>query len=129
MINFAVGPVQMDEEIRALGAEEVPYFRTPEFSAIMKENERLMKQFTGAPEDARAVFLTGSGTAAMEAAVMNLFTECDRVLVVNGGSFGARFAKICETMKSLMRRSSWRADGRFGQKTWHRMREKDLPVF
>ncbi len=69
---FAVGPVQMDEEIRAIGAEEVPYFRTPEFSAIMKENERLMKQFTGAPEDARAVFLTGSGTAAMEAAVMNL---------------------------------------------------------
>ena len=51
MINFAVGPVQMDEEIRAIGAEEVPYFRTPEFSAIMKENERLMKQFTGAPED------------------------------------------------------------------------------
>ena len=96
MINFAVGPVQMDEEIRAIGAEEVPYFRTPEFSAIMKENERLMKQFTGAPEDARAVFLTGSGTAAMEAAVMNLFTERDRVLVVNGGSFGARFAKICE---------------------------------
>ena len=46
MINFAVGPVQMDEEIRAIGAEEVPYFRTPEFSAIMKENERLMKQFT-----------------------------------------------------------------------------------
>ena len=77
----------------AIGAEEVPYFRTPEFSAIMKENERLMKQFTGAPEDARAVFLTGSGTAAMEAAVMNLFTERDRVLVVNGGSFGARFAK------------------------------------
>lgn len=73
MINFAVGPVQMDEEIRAIGAEEVPYFRTPEFSAIMKENERLMKQFTGAPEDARAVFLTGSGTAAMEAAVMNPF--------------------------------------------------------
>ena len=96
MINFAVGPVQMDEEIRAIGAEEVPYFRTPEFSAIMKENERLMKQFTGAPEDARAVFLTGSGTAAMEAAVMNLFTERDRLLVVNGGSFGARFAKICE---------------------------------
>lgn len=129
MINFAVGPVQMDEEIRAIGAEEVPYFRTPEFSAIMKENERLMKQFTGAPEDARAVFLTGSGTAAMEAAVMNLFTERDRVLVVNGGSFGARFAKICEIHEVPHERSSWRADGRFGQKTWHRMREKDLPDF
>ena len=129
MINFAVGPVQMDEEIRAIGAEEVPYFRTPEFSAIMKENERLMKQFTGAPEDARAVFLTGSGTAAMEAAVMNLFTERDRVLVVNGGSFGARFAKFVRSMKFLTRRSGWRADGRFGQKPWHRMREKNLPDF
>lgn len=96
MINFAVGPVQMDDEIRAIGAEEVPYFRTPEFSALMKENESLMKQFFGAPDDARAIFLTGSGTAAMEASVMNLFTEHDRVLVVNGGSFGARFAKICE---------------------------------
>ena len=89
-----------------------------------------MKQFTGAPEDARAVFLTGSGTAAMEAAVMNLFTERDRVLVVNGGSFGARFCEnFVRSMKFLMRRSSWRADGRFGQKTWHRMREKDLPDF
>ena len=43
MINFAVGPVQMEEDIRALGAEEIPYFRTPEFSGIMKENEALMK--------------------------------------------------------------------------------------
>lgn len=96
MINFAVGPVQMDEEIRNIGSEEIPYFRTPEFSAVMKENEQLMKKFTEAPKEARAIFLTGSGTAAMEAAVMNLFTENDRVLVVNGGSFGARFAKICE---------------------------------
>lgn len=38
MINFAVGPVMMDEEIRSLGAQEIPYFRTPEFSALMKEN-------------------------------------------------------------------------------------------
>ena len=45
MINFAVGPVMMDEEIRSLGAQEIPYFRTPEFSALMKENETLMKRF------------------------------------------------------------------------------------
>ena len=50
----------------------------------MKENERLMKQFTGAPEDARAVFLTGSGTAAMEAAVMNLFTAVSYTHLLSG---------------------------------------------
>ena len=48
MINFAVGPVMMDEEIRSLGAQEIPYFRTPEFSALMKENETLMKRFVRA---------------------------------------------------------------------------------
>ena len=96
MINFTVGPVQMEEEIRRIGAEEIPYFRTPEFSELMKENERLMVKFMEAEEGSRALFLTGSGTSAMEAAVMNLFTKQDRLLIVNGGSFGARFVKICQ---------------------------------
>ena len=96
MLNFTVGPVQSSEQIRAIGAENVPYFRTAEFSDVMLENERLMLQFSGAPIGSRAVFITGSGTASMEATVMNLFTPEDRVLVVNGGSFGARFCKICE---------------------------------
>ena len=95
MLNFAVGPVMMAPEIREIGAEEIPYFRTPEFSALMKENEEMMCRLMRAPEGSRTVFLTGSGTAAMEAAVMNMFTPEDYVLVINGGSFGARFAKLC----------------------------------
>ena len=95
MINFTVGPVQSDEEVRKIGAEQVPYFRTPEFSEIMLENEKLIKKFAGAKEDSRAIFITGSGTASMEAAVMNLFNENDNVLVVNGGSFGQRFVDLC----------------------------------
>lgn len=96
LLNFAVGPVQISEEIMKMGAEPVPYFRTSEFSALMKENERLIKKFFFAPASARAVFLTGSGTAAMEAAVMNIFDAADKVLVVNGGGFGARFARLCQ---------------------------------
>lgn len=95
MLNFAMGPVQSGEGIRAIGAEQVPYFRTDEFSAIMQENERLMIDLTNAGSEARAVFLTASGTAAMEAAVMNVFTRQDNVLVVNGGSFGQRFVDLC----------------------------------
>lgn len=97
MLNFTVGPVQMDDEVREIGAQQIPYFRTAEFSKIMKENEEMMKQLTKAPENARTVFLTGSGTAAMEAAIINLFNETDKLLVINGGSFGARFAAICDT--------------------------------
>ena len=96
MINFTVGPVQSSAAVRAIGAENVPYFRTAEFSNVMFENERLMLKFAGAPEGSRAVFITGSGTVSMESAVMNLLTPEDRALVVNGGSFGARFCKICE---------------------------------
>ena len=96
MINFTVGPVQSNEEVCEIGAHSAPYFRTPEFSEIMLENERLMNKFAGAPEGSRTVFLTGSGTAAMEAAVINLLTKEDNVLVVKGGTFGERFCKLCE---------------------------------
>lgn len=96
MINFTVGPVQSSDAVRAIGAENVPYFRTPEFSSVMLENERLIKQFANAPEGSRTVFITGSGTASMEAVVMNVFNSQDKVLIVNGGSFGQRFVDLCQ---------------------------------
>lgn len=96
MINFTVGPVQSNESVRKIGAQQVPYFRTPEFSNVMLENERLMKKFADAPQGAKAVFITGSGTASMEASIMNTLTPDDKALVVDGGSFGHRFAQLCE---------------------------------
>lgn len=96
MLNFTVGPVQSDDYILEIGREQVPYFRTQEFSNLMFDNERLIKKFSYAEQDARVVFLTGSGTAAMEAAVMNTLTGEDRALVINGGSFGQRFVNLCK---------------------------------
>ena len=96
MLNFTVGPVMSDDAVRSIGAEQVPYFRTPEFSTIMLENENLIKKFAKAEDGARVVFITGSGTASMEATVMNVFDKTDKVLVVNGGSFGHRFVELCQ---------------------------------
>ena len=96
MINFTVGPVQSSAEVRKIGAEQTPYFRTAEFSEVMFENERLMKEFAGAGEKSRTVFITGSGTASMEAVVSNTLTANDKVLIVNGGSFGQRFVELCQ---------------------------------
>lgn len=86
MLNFTVGPVMASDEVRAIGAEQVPYFRTAEFSETMKENERLMKEFAKASDDARVVFITGSGTASMEAVVMNCFTSSQGCVGVYDGS-------------------------------------------
>ncbi|HCK89494.1 MAG TPA: aspartate aminotransferase [Erysipelotrichaceae bacterium] len=96
MLNFTVGPVMSDERVLSIGAEQVPYFRTDEFSAVMLENEKLMKKFTHADDKARVLFMTCSSTGSMEAVVMNCFTEKDNVLVINGGSFGQRFVNLCE---------------------------------
>lgn len=96
MLNFTVGPVMSSDAVRAIGAEQVPYFRTKEFSEVMLENEKLMLKFARASEDSRVVFLTGSGTAAMEASVMNCLNKKDKALVVNGGSFGHRFVQLLE---------------------------------
>ena len=94
-LNFTVGPVQPYEDTLKIGSEPVPYFRTSEFSKIMLENENLIKEFTNAPSS-KVAFLTGSGTFAMECAVMNFLTENDKALIINGGSFGHRFCEICE---------------------------------
>ena len=39
MLNFTVGPVQSSDIVCAIGAEQVPYFRTEEFSKVMLEND------------------------------------------------------------------------------------------
>lgn len=95
MINFTVGPVQSSEAIRAIGAEQIPYFRTTEFSQMMFESEALVKKFAYATDDSKVVFITGSGSAAMETAIMNTLTKDDKAIVVNGGSFGHRFVELC----------------------------------
>ena len=41
MLNFTVGPVQSSEAVRKIGYEQVPYFRTAEFSDVIFENARV----------------------------------------------------------------------------------------
>ena len=81
MINFTVGPVQSSESVLAIGAEQVPYFRTVEFSEMMLENERLIKKFAHTTEDSRVVFMTCSGSGGMEAAIINKIKKSDKALL------------------------------------------------
>ena len=96
MLNFTVGPVMASDSVCQIGAEQVPYFRTQEFSNLMFENEKLMLKFAKAPKGSKVAFMTNSSTGSMEAVVMNCFTALDNVLVIDGGSFGHRFVELCE---------------------------------
>ena len=94
MLNFTVGPVMSNDMVRKIGSEQVPYFRTSEFSEMMLENERLIKKFAHAADDSRVAFMTCSGSGGMETAIMNCLTKDDKALVINGGSFGERFVEL-----------------------------------
>lgn len=96
MLNFTVGPVMSPPEVLKQSSRNSPYFRTPEFSQKMLRSESLMLELLGAPESSRCTFLTASGTGAMEAAVMGVLRPKERVVVINGGSFGQRFADLCQ---------------------------------
>ena len=96
MLNFTVGPVMCSEAVCTVGGEQVPYFRTPEFSSIMFENEKLLLKFAKAPKGSKVAFMTNSSTGSMEAVVMNCLSKFDKVLVIDGGSFGHRFVELCE---------------------------------
>lgn len=93
---FAVGPIPMDSETLEISKEQLPYFRTKEFSKIMLECDATLKRLLGADAQTPSMYLTACGTGGLEAAVINIFTPADKLLVICGGTFGKRFAKICE---------------------------------
>ena len=96
MLNFTVGPVMSNEKVLRIASNSAPYFRTAEFSEIMLQNEQMMLDNLNAPDGSRCVFLTTSGTGAMESVVMNVLNNKDKVLVINGGSFGKRFLELSQ---------------------------------
>lgn len=96
---FTPGPVKMADDILALGAKQTPYFRNEAFSDVLLECEVDLLKLVNAPQRSRVIFLTASGTAAMESVVVNLIGKEDRTVVINGGGFGQRFVDICNLHK------------------------------
>ena len=92
---FTIGPVEMFEETLKIGGKQVPYFRNDEFSQVVFSASAGLKRLLY-NENGEIILLTCSGTGAMEATIMNCFTKEDKLIVINGGSFGNRFAEICK---------------------------------
>jgi aspartate aminotransferase-like enzyme len=73
-------------------SETMIHHRTPQFNQVFSEAREGLKKLFGTKND--VLMLASSGTGAMEAAVTNLFSAGDKVLVVNGGKFGERWLNI-----------------------------------
>jgi aspartate aminotransferase-like enzyme len=94
---FTPGPVPMTKEILKIGSLQLPYFRNEYFSKIVLECKKDLLELVNAKEDSEVVFMTSSGTGAMEATIMNLLSKEDNAIIINGGGFGQRFVDICNT--------------------------------
>lgn len=102
------GPTNPDPRVlRALSAPVLGQF-DPAFSAIMSEIIDLERAVfrTANP---RALAVSGTGRAAMEAALASLIEPGDRVLVANCGRFGDLFAEIATRVGARVRqiRVAW----------------------
>lgn len=91
MILATPGPVEVPFFVKEATLNGTIHHRTPEFKEIFTTSINLFKQLVNMPE---ALFLSSSGTGAMESAVINLCSK--KALTINSGKFGERWGKICD---------------------------------
>jgi len=87
------GPVPMPERVRAAMMRQAINHRGKEFSAVYADCVRILKTAFGTGND--LFVISGSGTAAMEAAVGN-FGRGRKIACLVNGKFGERLYKISQ---------------------------------
>jgi aspartate aminotransferase-like enzyme len=88
------GPTPVPESVlKAMGQHPIGH-RSADFQTIVRrttEQLQWLHQTTG-----DVLVITGSGTAAMEAAIVNTLSRGDRVLCGDNGKFGERWVKVAK---------------------------------
>ncbi|MGE0679764.1 MAG: alanine--glyoxylate aminotransferase family protein [Candidatus Binatia bacterium] len=88
------GPTAVPSEVMLRMSQPLIHHRTPEFEKLFAEVQEGLRWLFQTTQD--VLMLAASGTGAMEAAVSNLCSAGDTVIVVNGGKFGERWLKISQ---------------------------------
>ena len=94
MVLLNPGPVVVSEKVRKALLRGDICHREEEFSRILKGvRQMLLAAFTPGGGYTSAI-LTGSGTAAMEAAIASSVGEGKAILIINNGVYGERFSRM-----------------------------------
>src|SRR6185437_15484967 len=91
---FTPGPTALLPQAQAAMAAMTMHHRTGEFRAVLSTTLKRLQAFLETKND--VILLASSGTGAMEAAVANLTSPGDRVLVLSAGKFGERWEKLAK---------------------------------
>jgi len=89
---FTPGPTTVPPAVLAAAAMPMTHHRQAAFEEVfVRVSGKLKTVFqTSSP----VIILAGSGTAALEGAVVNTLSQGDKALFVNGGKFGQRWGQI-----------------------------------
>src|SRR6478752_1320859 len=88
------GPTPVPERVMLAMARPMVHHRMPAFGELFAEAAEGLKWLFGTKSP--VLMLSGSGTFAMEAAIVNTMKRGDKALVVVGGKFGERWRNICK---------------------------------
>jgi aspartate aminotransferase-like enzyme len=88
------GPTPVPETVlKAMGRHPIGH-RSGDFQAIVRRTTEQLKWLHQTSND--VLVITGSGTAAMEAGIVNTLSRGDRVLCGDNGKFGERWVKVAK---------------------------------
>ena len=90
---FTPGPTPIPPEALLAMAQPIDYHRSEDTVALIKDILEKLKHVFQTEND--VLFLTSSGTGAMEGAVTNLLSRGDKAIVIQSGKFGERWNDIC----------------------------------
>ena len=92
---FTPGPTSVPEATLLKLAQPVHHHRTGEFRAMFAE---IQKQLQYIYQTKNTVFtITGSGTSAAEAGIVNALAPGSKALCVTNGKFAERWSQVCTT--------------------------------
>jgi len=91
---FTPGPTPLLPAAQTAMASYGAHHRTADFRALFTRVLADLKEFIGTQND--VLVLTSSGTGFMEAAISNLTSPGDRVLVLTAGKFGERWLSLAK---------------------------------
>ncbi len=96
MILLNPGPVNVSERVRQALLRPDICHRESEFSDLLTGiRQKLLKAFVpGAESEYTAIVLTGSGTAAVEAALLSSVPQGKRALIITNGIYGDRMSAM-----------------------------------
>jgi aspartate aminotransferase-like enzyme len=95
MISLTPGPTHMPDFIREVLQKPIIYHRSAEFKELYAQTCHWLKKVFLATEEYKTLFVTGSGTNAMEMLLSNLNPH-KKLLITDFGKFSGRWAEIAK---------------------------------